>query len=286
MSSFKLVKVEPLSPEWFAYRARRVTGTTAAGILGVANPKWSSPLSEWARLTGKVHPSTKIEDWHLWGQFNEPANRAYYQHVTRRLVDPVKGIAQHPSIDWIAYSPDGVVTVAEAGTRLILPALWEGKAPAPWKSDAWDKAIPLEYQVQTQLGMEVLGFGWSCFSAYIWPKPRIFDVPRDQRFIDAMLEKLTRFMEHNVKRDIPPEARAGERDREVLAELAGESPRAWDWTEEVAIKFDEQERLAASIGGLEEQREALTNRLVQLTRTRGWKQAKAEILAARRAATV
>lgn len=280
-----LVRIAQRSSEWHAYRERRITGSTAAGILGVATRKRDRPtaLSEWARLTGKVKPPKLEGPWLDWGIESEPMNRALYQRKTGRRVDPINAIAQHPSLDWLCYSPDGLVIACEAISPLVLPALWEAKAPAPWNDD-FDDALPLEYQVQTQIGMECMGLDWTSFSALIWPGVRVFDVPRDQRFIDACMTKLANFMEHNVKRDVPPEACGSDRDASVLAEIA-QPLRGWDWSEAVAIKYAEVERLQRSLKDGEYELEALKNRLVQLTGQSGWKQAKAEIIAARRAVT-
>lgn len=267
----KRIDVAPLSDAWFEYRARRVTGSTAAAILGLANPRWGSPLAEWQRLTGRAQRSNVVEEWHLWGQESEAFNRSLYQRKTGRIVDPFRGIAQHSRIGWLCYTPDGVIIAGDA-SGIALPALWEAKAPAPFKAEAWSEQIPLEYQVQAQIGMEVMGLHHASFSALIWPGIKTFDVARDQRFIDLALGKIQRFLDWNVARDIPPEARAGERDREVLAELA--APIEWEWTPEVDRHVGEVERLQAEIAERENVLDGHKNRLVQLTGTKGWKFAK------------
>jgi putative phage-type endonuclease len=271
----KLLPIKPLSPEWFDYRSSRVSGSTAAAILGVSNPRWSSPLTEWARLTGKRLPPRTVEPWHIWGQETEPSNRAIYQRKTGRFIDVIEGIAQHERLDWLCYTPDGLIVASRGGDAIELPSLFEAKAPSPWKADDWDEAIPLEYQVQAQIGMEVCGLKSASFSALIWPGVKHYDVERDERFTSAAIERIQRFLDYNVKCDIPPEARAGDADRATLKELAHEI--AWGMTPEVTLHIEAEKKIAAEIKVLEVDLETHRNRLVQLTGSAGWKDAKAAI---------
>jgi len=278
----KLIKAKPLTPEWFEYRRTRITGSTAAAILGASNPKWSSPLTEWARLTGKAVPPNKVEPWHLWGIHSEAFNRKLYELATGRGIEQIDGIVQHDRLDWLAYTPDGIIVSANASDALPLGAVFEMKAPAPWKADAWEEAIPLEYQVQAQIGMEVLGAEAASFSALIWPGVKHFDVRRDQRFIDVALERLQHFLDYHVARDIPPFARAGEADKAVLKELA--APIEWSVTGEVQDHMAQITELQSQIGVLEEQVSERQNRLVQITGSKTWMEAKKQIRTAQRSA--
>jgi putative phage-type endonuclease len=278
----KLIKAAPLSPEWFEYRRSRVTGSTAAAILGVSNPKWSSPLTEWARLTNKAAPPNKVEPWHLWGIHSEPFNRKLYELATGRGVEMLDGIVQHERLDWLAYTPDGLIVSADLSDQLPLGAVFEMKAPAPWKAEAWQEAIPLEYQVQAQIGMEVIGAEAASFSALIWPGIKHFDVLRDQRFIDAALERIQHFLDYHVARDIPPIARAGEADKAVLKELA--APIEWSLSGEVQDTMSQVVELQAQISELEEQVGDRQNRLVQITGSKTWIEAKTKIRTAQRSA--
>lgn len=278
----KLIKAKPLTPEWFEYRRTRITGSTAAAILGASNPKWSSPLTEWARLTGKSVPPNKVEPWHLWGIHSEQFNRTLYELATGRGIEQIDGIVQHDRLDWLAYTPDGIIVSANASDALPLGAVFEMKAPAPWKADAWEEAIPLEYQVQAQIGMEVLGAEAASFSALIWPGVKHFDVRRDQRFIDVALERLQHFLDYHVARDIPPFARAGEADKAVLKELA--APIEWSVTGEVQDHMAQITELQSQIGVLEEQVSERQNRLVQITGSKTWMEAKKQIRTAQRSA--
>jgi len=278
----KLIKAKPLTPEWFEFRRTRITGSTAAAILGASNPRWSSPLTEWARLTGRSVPPNKVEPWHLWGIHSEAFNRKLYELATGRGIEQIDGIVQHDRIDWLAYTPDGIVVSANVSDPLPLGAVVEMKAPAPWKADAWEEAIPLEYQVQAQIGMEVLGADAASFSALIWPGVKHFDVRRDQRFIDVALERLQHFLLYHVARDIPPFARAGEADKAVLKELA--APIEWSVTGEVQDHMAQITELQSQIGVLEEQVSERQNRLVQITGSKTWMEAKKQIRTAQRSA--
>lgn len=279
----KLLQIEPKSPEWFAYRAPRISGSTAAAILGAPRAFAGAPtaLTEWARLTGKVAEEPQTGAHLRWGEIMEEPNRVLYQEATGRIVDPIKCVAQHDRVGWLCYTPDGLVVASEAGARISLPALFEAKAPSPWKADEWSDAIPLWYQIQGQVGMEVLGLEWCSFSALLWPGVRWFDIQRHERFASVLMERLQRFMDYNVARDIPPDASSSERDTAVLSSLA-RADIEWTMSEEIATRFEEFERLSEEVGEREERLDAIKNRLVQLTGRANWKTAKSEIKRARK----
>ena len=278
-----LVKgIKPLSPEWHKYRAKRISGTSVAGILGVS--RFSTPLSEWARLTGKMDRPVVDSPFADWGIRTEPFNKAWYEEETGRLVLHEPGLFQHRSIDWLCFTPDGIIDpdflvrpLPEGSPMEKGRGLWEAKAPSAFKAKDWDDKVPLEYQVQIQIGMEVLGLSWASVSALIQPHLKIVDVERNQRFIDACMERLDTFWSHNVLGDIPPEATGDAADKAALKGLAPSDPLPV--TEALEREFAEFLKAQAEVKELEKDLDRRKNKLTQALGQPTWMDAKKALLA-------
>jgi putative phage-type endonuclease len=273
----KIVRVKQRTPEWHEYRSRRITGSTAAAILGAS--KYGTPLTEWLRLTGRRAPERVEAPWMTWGTLTEPVNAELYRrrHPERELVQE-EHMVEHPEFSWLAFSPDGFWMDRGTGQK----GLWEAKAPSPF-NDEWKKRIPLDNAIQCQIGMACTGDSHASVSALIWPGVLTFELERDQRFLDVAIPKLVEFMEYNVKRDVMPAATASEADTEAL-EAIGDSASAVTYTPEIADLFAKLEQLNAAAKAADTRVCAVKNRLVQLTGRKMWNEAKAAIQAARKVA--
>lgn len=100
--------MEQGSPEWFAARLGKVTGSRIADVLstGTGRDTYMAQLVV-ERITGKpieMYSNTAMQ----WGTETEPLARAAYEIKKGVLVDEV-GSIPHPSIPMAAASPDGLV---------------------------------------------------------------------------------------------------------------------------------------------------------------------------------
>lgn len=269
----KLIPIMQRTPAWHAYRAKRISGSTAAGILGVAThkPGRPTPLSEWLRLTGRRQQPELSGDWLKWGTLSEPFHRALYSDkFPGRVIHSMDDfIAQDEEFDWLCYSPDG--EVADGDATLLL----ELKAPSPFNAE-WAEQIPLENMVQVQIGMSVMGYRRASVSALIWPGIRPYEIERDAMFIEVARAQLAQFMDYHVAKDIPPHAVAGDTDREALRGIAPDAP-IWEWTEEIERRWNDAQRIQAELKARELELDAHKNRLAQLVGAPGWREAKKAI---------
>lgn len=271
----KVIQVKQRTPEWHEYRARRITGSTAAAILGAS--KYGTPLTEWLRLTGRRTPDRVETPWMRWGTMMEPVNADLYrERFHDRELAREELTIEHPEIPWLAYSPDGFVAIKQAGRT----GLWEAKAPSPFNSE-WRTQVPLDNVIQVQIGMACTGLDWASVSALVWPSVQVFEIERDSRFIDAAINKLTEFMEYHVARDIPPAATGSDLDTDALATI-GSGDAAWTMTAEVEDLWNKYATVDAQRKDAEARVDAIKNRLVQLTGRTLWKEAKAAIESARK----
>lgn len=109
--------MEQRSPEWFAARKGKITGSRVGGILGV-NPYKSRDdvmremVREWFDAPSEFTGNEATD----WGEKMEPVALAFYRE---QLVDDsvlgVKdvGFIPHPTLDFIGASPDGEFIMAQ-----------------------------------------------------------------------------------------------------------------------------------------------------------------------------
>ena len=106
--------IEQGTPEWFAMRAGKVTGSMITAVMAAPSGKTEATTRRnyryqlaLERITGIVHPTH--ETWDMkQGKVNEPIARGTYEGETGQLVEEVPFV-EHPTIEWVGTSPDGRV---------------------------------------------------------------------------------------------------------------------------------------------------------------------------------
>ena len=184
--------MEQRSPEWFAARLGRVTGSRIADVLstGAGRENYMAQLVV-ERLTGnpvEMFSSTAMQ----WGTDTEPLARAAYEASKDVLVDEV-GSIPHPSIPMAAASPDGLV--GDDG-------LVEIKCPntSTHIDTLLGAKIKTGYLYQMQFQMVCTGRKWCDFVSF---DPRmekdlqlhIRYVPYDQECVTKIENAVTKFLE-------------------------------------------------------------------------------------------
>lgn len=159
--------------EWLCLRAGKVTGSrmkdamdrTAKGLPSAKRTGYLWQLVQ-ETLTGRPAPAEFVNDAMRWGSECEAFARTQYEQE-RGPVQTV-GVIIHPTIDRVAYSPDGLVD--EDG-------LWEAKCPTSQTMLQWlkDGTIPEQHLPQLNLALAVTGRDWIDFMAYDPRLPVGFD---------------------------------------------------------------------------------------------------------------
>lgn len=157
--------------EWLCLRAGKVTGSRLKDAMdrtakGVSSAKRTAYLWQIVQetITGRPAPAEYVNDAMRWGSQTEPFAAGQYQDERGIVLDHV-GLIVHPTIERMAYSPDGLV--GEDG-------LWEAKCPTTQTMLQWLLAgvIPEQHLPQLDLGLAVTGRDWIDFMAY---DPRLPD---------------------------------------------------------------------------------------------------------------
>ena len=218
--------MEQRSPEWFAARRNRVTGSMVGAILGL-DPN-TTRAEAMRRMRGQ---STFVGNMATqWGQSHEEEAREAFEYETKYRVEPASFVV-HPMLDWLGASPDGYVHDHH---------LVEIKCPFGLRNGGTFKRIQDQphYHAQMQIQMFVTGKTGCYFWQWTPHGDDLTVVAYSQDWIDENLPKLKEFYEEFLADDDPdldtPELRqklaeyddlakeievAEERRKAILAEL-------------------------------------------------------------------
>ena len=179
----KILKLDEGSPAqrtdgWYKLRKDRLTASAVASAIGV-NP-YESPEK---LITVKCGEGTFTGNAATeWGNKYEDEARIKYEEMFDEKVHEV-GLLPHPTIDYLAGSPDGVTSSG----RLI-------EIKCPLRREIKDE-IPSYYMPQVQLLMEILDLEVCDFIQY---KPSELTWPRDPEFNVVSVERDREWFAENL----------------------------------------------------------------------------------------
>jgi len=125
--------MEQRSPEWFAARKGRVTGSMVGAILGLdPNTSRSEAMRRMVRAAHNA-PSEFIGNVATeWGKMHEQEAKEAFEYEVGHEVVPASFVV-HPALDWLGASPDGYVG-DEGLLEIKCPfGLRDHAAPVPFK---------------------------------------------------------------------------------------------------------------------------------------------------------
>lgn len=283
-----------------------VTASTVAAILGES--KWGSPLSEWARITGRLAPSHARSGYADWGLATEDAHRRWYAEDTGCDVEPGSHLWVHDRLPWLGCTPDGFAQDRLRGGRHLL----ELKAPSPWTAEEWQEGLPRAYVIQVQIGLLVCGLDMGFMSVILPPTKdptgaafgvaaalqggadmlqalKDFGWTRKEyaqeaspRFQAAVLAALVKWWADHVEQGIAPTATGMECDRKALGALNADGAASIDFDEAAAAQVAELETVNAEIKSRAAIKARIENVLTQKAGAASWSAAKSAINRARK----
>lgn len=263
----KVLNIQALSPEWHEKRRVSLTGTDVVALM-LGSHFGKTPLSIWARITGKVPVEQLPDAKHLeWGRRSEILNRDWLESETGRLIVAGRGLVAHDDFDWFVGTPDGEIFMPEM-TNQDKPGVWEAKAPTVWTPQDWTERIPDAPQIQTQAYMQITGSTWGTASAVLVQpgaaSPDLYygDIKYDEKFQELMLETITRFWDNYVQRDIRPEPGTAKEDGQLLGKLwTGDDALSIELPGDVVDLTWQRDALVAEMKVLLERKDAIDNRV-------------------------
>jgi len=181
--------MEQKSPEWFAARKGRITGSMVGAALGLdPNTTRDEAMRRMVRAYQGLPSEFVGNIATTWGANHEQEAREAFEYAHNMPVDPASFVV-HPTLPWLGASPDGYIR-AYALLEIKCPfGLRDHKAPVPFKT-AKDQP---HYYAQMQIQM----YCTDRLSCYFWQwtlhDARMELVDFDPIWIEVNLPKLEAF---------------------------------------------------------------------------------------------
>ena len=187
----QILTAEQRSPEWYAARLGKATGSRFADVLaggkGLTRKAYAVQLAL-EIVTGKQAEAFTSTDMQT-GTEREPIARALYEAYSGNFVDEV-GFCLHDALP-CGVSPDGLID-SDGGLEIKCP---KAKTHAEYLAI---KAEPSAYTAQIQGCMWVTGRAWWNFVSYHPDFPEnaqliVRRIERDQAYIDKLAATVQSF---------------------------------------------------------------------------------------------
>lgn len=187
--------------QFLAERRTGIGGSDAVVVLGLS--PYLTPFQLWSQKLGLTSDVAEDEaEWLWWGRKIEPLLMERWQLDTNRIVVPHHNAIhlRHPDADWMTCHLDGE-ELDQAGLR---KSIVECKNVVVFRASKWVDQPPIEVQVQCQHNMAVAGTDSGVAIALLGGNQMAWcELPRNQRFIDGLMEKEFKFWQR-VQQDDPP----------------------------------------------------------------------------------
>jgi len=182
---------------WFRFRKGRMTGSKFSNLFFTNTEEELDILRDRIFHDG---PKEKFDAASLvrmnWGSQHEDHAAAEMIQAFPNMIGFESSIVAHPTVSWIAASPDGTLALLDTDTGTYTHINCEIKCPAPKDGKILQKPYP-HYYYMPQIHMEMICTGTRTTIFVIWtPKTtRMWAVQFDQGFHDAMVELTVAFKE-------------------------------------------------------------------------------------------
>ena len=245
--------------QWVEQRTQGIGGSDAGAIMGL-NP-WSTPLMVWLSKKGKntFEGNAATE----WGNILEaPIRRKVAESIGGRI-EITGGTFVSKTAPFMRANLDGVLrvkTLTLDGVTVYGLGGWECKTTGHGGGFD-DGEIPDSYYAQVQHYMATTGLPWFVLSAFVLDRRdmRHYIVPRNEDFIESMIECERAFWLNNVVCDTAPAPMGTEAEARLVDALT--SGGEFTLPSEYEGTFDQLEQIKAQIKDLETQRRALEESL-------------------------
>lgn len=196
------------TPEWLERRRFGIGSSDAPVIAG----ERGSVIELWAQKAGLVdveEPDQETARLFEWGHRLEPVVADWYADTTGRKLKRVNRLLQHPDVPWAIASLDRE-TVGEKRIVEIKTTRF-----------GWKRGEPVPGDVQTQVQHQLWVTGYPVADVAVLAggsEPAVFEIARDQSFIDDLAFLETEFWDWVESKTRPP-MDGSENARRILSHL-------------------------------------------------------------------
>ena len=233
-----------LTQEQIEARRQGIGGSDAGAIAGL-NP-WKSPVDVYLEKVGDVQQAEQNEAMY-WGTLLEDTIARAYAEKTGHKIQRRTKTLRHPEMPWMIAHLDRVILGDKRGPG-VLEIKTAGR-PDGWGEPGTDE-IPDCYMAQVAHYMAVTGYAWARLAVLIGGRDfRVYDIPRDEDLIQALVEIERRFWQEHVEPRVPPDPRSLQ---DLNALWPQDSGRVVQATPEIVEAVSELDRIKSEIADLEE----------------------------------
>jgi len=225
-------------PSWLEARRQGLGASDAPVILGLS--PWKTPLALYAEKLGLELEAPEQTEAMAWGLRLQPVIIAAFEEQSGRAALPQRDflIDRSPEHPWMLASLDGWTKRRPEDTQV---GVLEVKTTAAFRTEDWAEAPPLQYQVQVQHQLAVVGARWGTIVCLIGGQRLVWaDVERNDTFIERLIAKEREFWERLQAKE-PPQVDDSKASAEILKRLyPREAPGLVVNLPEAAADWDEQ----------------------------------------------
>ncbi|HOL16479.1 MAG TPA: YqaJ viral recombinase family protein [Bacillota bacterium] len=234
MQALKLIKLSDLShEEWLKFRKNGIGGSDAAAILGL--DRYRSAFDVYAEKLGLKDEESDNEAMRQ-GRDLEDYVAKRFEEATGKRVRRRNGILQHPEYSWLIGNIDRWVVGENAGLECKTTSVLN-------KAKFSQGEFPPNYYVQCVHYMALTGAEKWYLAVLVLNKAfHVFEIPRDENEIKALIEAEKNFWENHVLKQIPPTPDGSESAAETIKTMFPEAKER-----EVVALFGYEEKIQRMI---------------------------------------
>ena len=205
-----MTEAQQRTEEWYRARRGKLTASNLGALLGLVS--YISRKAAYERIVGQEAEAQSPTNYFLnraceWGTVHERDGIMSYMVHTGNLVNAT-GLHVHPTIPWLAGSPDGFI-----GSEGLI----EVKCPFYPKRDGSSRVhthVPVHYYLQMNALMEITGREWCDYVCWAPEGYAVYRVKRDPTTFEFLMNYYSQiYASVKVLMDTPPPLPKSEKDK-------------------------------------------------------------------------
>jgi putative phage-type endonuclease len=235
-----VLRLQQGSQAWLDRRRETITATDIGVIVGES--PWKDPYTLAAEKLGLIAESfdEEVQQRLDIGTLMQPALLGIYTRMTKR---PVRSDERHWRLSdkypWASASLDGVAPVDHQAK----PVQWRRIVEAKWTNSRMWRGDEIPGHVYSQVQWQLFVTGWDVADIVVLTsgEPKVYELRRDDTYIDNLLWFALRFREMLAKGELPaPDG--SEATRQLIGRLhpqddgtiLDQTPEWFDWARQLA----------------------------------------------------
>lgn len=195
--SYTVIDPAPDTAHWLRMRKQGLGASDSAAVLGLS--KWGTPLSVYLdKLSDSIDDT--MSDRQDWGHRLEEPIAQWVRDTKHLNVTDSPGLIKSEEFPWLLATPDRKIVEGD----VVVPL--EIKSSDAFMKDAWDEGIPLNYQIQIQQQILIMGAPHGYLVVlHGGNTPDFYRVPADPVFHEQLIRLTRSFWEDNVLAGVAPD---------------------------------------------------------------------------------